>query len=132
MRNITITALLLTACTSSPNYHVEYAPRSGTMTASKADGVQRAVIAITDAGREVESSDASSGIVLSKWFQSDSGLMGDVRYRVRVVLGDSNYQVAALCQRKAASTSSWEGCDDTGKMPRFVVELVDRVATGLQ
>lgn len=132
MRTLTIPALLLTACTSSPNYHVNYAPQSGTMTASKGDGVQRAVIAITDAGKEVESSDGGSGIVLSKWFQSDGFGADDVRYRIRVVLGDASYQVAAMCQRKSAMTSSWsEDCTSDDTRPRYVVDLVNQIAVSL-
>ena len=131
----TLIALLFAAaaaCTSSPNYHVNYAPQSGTTTASKPDSVQRAVIAITDAGREVESSDASTGIVLTKWFRGDGVAADQNRYRIRVVLSDTTYQVAALCQVKGAFSGAWEDCSGQDKMPRFVVELVDKIAGSLK
>lgn len=119
----------LAACTGSTNYWNAYRPVSGTT--SNANAVQAAVVAITDAGKEVESSD--NGIVLSKWFSGD-GFGGDQnRFRVRVTVNANAYEVAALCQaKKPGSGGAWsEECDAT-KRPQFVLDVVARIEAGLR
>ncbi len=132
MRTILLAAVL-TACTGSANYWTAYHPVSGHTTQDKAGAVQHAVIAITDAGREVESSDGATGIVLSKWFSGDGFSGDDTRFRVRVVVGDDGrYDIAALCQRKSVVTSAWGDDCDADKRPRFVVETVGKVEAALR
>lgn len=127
--------LVVAACTGSSNYWVTYAPLNGKSAVPKAALVQKAVIAITDAGKEIESSDGTSGIVLSKWFQGDGMMSDDNRFRVRVTVDDTGaYTVAGLCQAKKAGSSSWEDTcleGNENKRPRFVVELVAKIEASL-
>jgi hypothetical protein len=131
MKKILI-ALTLTACAGSANYWKPYQPAHGTTTATRADAVQKATIAITDAGEEVETSDAATGIVLSKWFSGDGMMSRDTRFRIRVVIGEAGYDVAALCQRKANTPTSNGWGDDCGdKRPAFVLDAMTRVQKAL-
>lgn len=131
MRNVLI-ATLLAGCAGSANYWVDYAPMRGTTTQSKEAATQRAVVAITDAGREIESSDAATGIVLSRWFSGD-GFGGDqTRFRVRVTFADGSYEVAVLCQRQNAATPGWNDDCDPNKRPRFAVETAAKVEAALR
>ncbi len=134
MKRIVLALGLAAGCVNSPNYYVAYAPVTGTTTKTRPAAVQRAVIALTDAGREVESSDATTGIVLSKWFTSDAALVGgDVRFRVRIVFDESNgFEVEALCSRKDGSAWTEDCADSDDKRPRFVVDLVAKVAKKLR
>jgi len=130
--------MALTACTSSPNYARPYTPIQATHKHSRPSAVQKAVIALTDAGREIESSDAATGIVLSKWFEGDGALAGNYRYRIRVVLDEtSGYAIEALCQAKnpeAFSGGGWIDCpkiDGQDLRPQFVLDLITRVNAAL-
>lgn len=125
-------AVALAACTGSSNYWVTYQPRKGTITQPKADAVQHAVSVLTDAGKDIESSDATSGVVLSKWFTGDGIGSDSQRFRVRVTINDSgSYEVVALCQGKSPYTSAWNECEEQAKRPRFVVETVSKIEAAL-
>jgi hypothetical protein len=115
-----VALLILVSCTSSPNYWNPYTPIRAQTKLDRDAAVQRAVIAITDAGREVESS--TDGIVLSKWFAGD-GFGDGQRFRVRVVLTGSDYEIAALCQPE---------CLETQKRPQFVLETMKKIDAGLR
>lgn len=116
MRTLLILATA-TACTGSSNYWVTYQPRH----AAKTTTAQKAKIAITDAGREVESSD--EGVVLTKWFRGD-GFPNDVQFQVRIVIAPDGYDIAALCKRDS-------GDDCGGKRPRFVLDTIAKIEAGL-
>ena len=118
----------LAGCAGSTNYWNPYTPVRATTTQPKAAAVQKAVVAMTDAGREIESSDGATGIVLSKWWSGD-GFGGDQnRFRVRVSVDDAGgYEIAALCQTNNASNAGWsDDCDKT-KRPQFVLDIVTKV-----
>jgi len=139
MRNLILMTAILTACTGSPNYHRPYTPIHATHRHSRPAAVQRAVIAITDAGREIESSDATTGIVLSKWFSGDGALAGDNRHRIRVLFDETNgYTIEALCQSKNADMiggGGWEDCpknDGQEIRPQFVLDTVGSVNAALR
>src|SRR4051812_10478222 len=119
--------IALAACTGSPNYWRTYTPASGHTSQSKASLVQKATIAIVDAGHETESSDAVTGLVVSKWFHLDGFAADQSQFRVRVSVDDSGgYQVVAQCQRKtteAFTAAAWEDCS-TNDRPQIVIDLV--------
>ena len=110
-------------------YRQPETPVHATTTRTRPSAVQRAVIAITDAGKEVESSDATTGIVMSKWFSPDGFGGDDNRFRIRVVFDESNgYEIEALCQLKDSMSKTWgeDGCDAKLR-PQFVLDLVARI-----
>ncbi len=131
---------LVSGCTGTANYWVPYAPMRGTTTRTRPAVIQRATIAITDAGYSVESSDATAGILLSKWFHGDGFMQGENRYRLRIILDEANgYEIEAMCQTTAGSTGPFDdhkdftNCGDTaGEMPRFVVDAVAKVDVALR
>lgn len=127
-------AAAITGCTGSPNYWVPYTPIQASSAQPKNTAVQKAVIAVTDAGREIETSDATTGIVLTKWFSGDGFGGGETRFRIRVTFDEAaKYEIVSLCQRKSAATSAWsDGCDDETKRPRFVVDTMTRVDAALR
>ena len=131
MRALAFIAMI--GCTGGANYWIDYRPLSGSSTKPRSDVVQKSVIAITDAGREIESSDATSGIVLSRWFGGDGFAPDDTRFRIRVSVSDTgSYDIASLCQRKSAMTSAWEDGCDPAKRPRFVVETIAKIEQALR
>lgn len=120
----------LTACAGSPNYWNAYTPVRAQTKLDRDSATQRAVIAITDAGREVESNDA--GVILTKWFSGDGFGGGENRFRVRVIVSTGSYEVGALCQIKSPTTSAWgEGCDET-KRPQFVLDTIAKIDAALR
>ena len=124
----------LLGCTGSPNYWNAYTPMHAQMAnTSRPAAVQRAVIALTDAGREIESSDVSTGIVLSRWWSGDGFGHDDTRFRVRVIFDESTgYTVEALCQRKGMTSGDFtDQCDDA-KRPQFVLDVMAKVDTALR
>lgn len=136
VRTILITAALA-GCTGSPNYWVTYSAARGEVKAPRAAVIQSAVVAVTDAGREVESSDTASGIVLTKWFSGDGFGSDQNRFRIRVTVAESGaYEVVALCQGKDTSMTNhgaWIDCTEVpNSRPRFVVDLVARVDENLR
>lgn len=124
--------MVAAACASSQYSWVPYAPASGSTSSTNAQVVQKAAVAITDAGEGVETSDADAGLVLSKWITRDGMGSGENRFRVRVTVTDGAYEVVAQCQRLTAMTRQWEdgGCGD--KRPRYVVDLVERIDAALK
>lgn len=133
MRNIIVAAALaLTACTGSTNYWNAYTPVRAKTTQPKNAAVQRAVVAITDAGREIESSDAATGIVISKWWSGD-GFGGESnRFRIRVTFDDTGaYEIVALCQGKVSSGWEESNCEPN-KRPQFVLDTVAKVDASLK
>lgn len=131
MNRLILAAALATACTGSKNYWNPYTPIKAQTSLSKEAAIQKAVIAITDAGKEIESSDASTGIVISKWFGSPDFGANDTRFRVRVTYADSAYEIVALCQSKATGDWKDEGCEPA-KRPQFVLDVVAKVDTALK
>ncbi len=130
---IVLVAACLAACAGSQNYHRAYEPTEGTTKHERAKAVQKVVIAITDAGREVEESDATTGIVLSKWFSGDGFGQDQSRYRIRVVLDEaSGYEIAALCQGKSSTSSAWNECEADDLRPQFVLDTMARVDEALR
>lgn len=125
-------ALVAAACTGSKNYWHPYSPATGQTTKTNAQAVQQAVVALTDAGRDVESSDAETGIVLSKWFSGDGFGGGNNRFRIRVTIADGAYTVMAMCQAKDPMSGGWEDTCDAGKRPQFVLDAVAKVEAGLE
>lgn len=128
---------LLAACTSSPSYWIAFTPHAG-HASSKEAAMQKATIAITDAGREIESSDPAMGIILTKWF-SGTGMVDDQnRFRIRVLVQtDGSYEISGMCQRMTIDTKHWEQppdghCGNEGKFPRFVVELTDKLDVSMR
>jgi hypothetical protein len=126
-------SLVCVGCTGSPNYWNPYSPvNAQTKASTRGDAVQRAVIALTDAGREIESSDVETGIVLSKWYSSDGAFTSDTRFRVRVVFAESGaYQIDALCQSKA-SGGDWKDECTEGKRPQHVIDTIAKVDLALR
>jgi len=134
LRATTLAAsLILGACMGSSNYWMPYQPARGSSPQPRPTQVQRAVIAISDAGRELESTDSATGVVLTKWFSSD-GFGGDqTRFRVRVIIDEQGgYDVAALCQTKNAATPGWSDECDRTKRPRFVLKLITQLDAALK
>ena len=129
MRGILILTMLA-GCTGSPNYWRAYTPMHGTTSAERASAVQKVTIAVTDAGKEIESSDATTGIVLTKWFSGDGFGQDQSRFRIRVVFDEAKgYDVVALCQSKDGG--DWkDGCGD--KRPQFVLDAMAKVDGALR
>lgn len=126
--------LLLTAlagCTGSPNYWNPYTPVRAKTELTRETAIQKAVIAITDAGREIESSDANTGIVISRWFGSKDFAADDTRFRVRVTYADAAYEIVALCQSKVSGDWKDEGCEPA-KRPQYVLDVVMKVDAALK
>lgn len=135
MKRIILMAALA-GCTGSANYWVHYQPTRGTTSQPKATVVQRAIVAITDVGREVETSDAASGIVISKWFSGDGFGQDTNRFRVRVTVQDDGaYEVVASCQAKDTgpmSDGGWkDNCEPT-KRPAFVADVMRKIDTAMK
>jgi hypothetical protein len=130
MRAILISAALMAACTSSPNYHRAYTPRTVATQLDKDAATQRAVIAITDAGREVESTDA--GVVLSKWFSGEGFMSNLTQYRLRVIVAAGSYQIAALCQAHMNEGDPWKQCEDDTKRPQFILDALTKLEAALK
>lgn len=122
----------LTGCTGSTNYWNPYTPIRAQTTADRNTAVQKAVIAITDAGREIESSDATTGIVISKWWSGDGFGGENNRFRIRVTFdAQSGYEIVALCQGKIASGWEESNCE-RDKRPQFVLDTIKRVDAALR
>ena len=133
MRTLALAMLLAIGCTGSSNYWIAYKPVAGDSTQPKATIVQRAIVALTDAGRDVETSDVTTGIVLSKWFAPDGMFSDEQRHRIRVTIDDAgHYEVVALCNRKKINGSGWEECGNPDTRPRFVVETVEKISASLR
>jgi uncharacterized lipoprotein len=139
MRNALLTTALATlaACTSSPNYWRAYTPASGTSSSPKATLIQKATLAVVDAGYETEISDANTGLVVTKWFQGTGMTSEDNRFRLRVTVDDAGrYEVTAQCQEKATGPMSGGGwndhCSSEDKRPQFVLDAVARVERGMK
>jgi hypothetical protein len=133
MRRLLLVLVMIAGCTGSSNYWITYSPPHGSTSLQKGPAVQAAVVAITDVGKEVESSDAASGLVLSKWFSSDGFGGAGSRFRVRVAIGETgSYDIVALCQSKDPMTSAWRDCEEQGKRPRFVAEVLTAVEMSLR
>lgn len=136
MRKLIGGLVFLIGCVNSPNYWTTYTPRNGTSSKTKPAAIQQAVIAITDAGQEIESSDATTGIVISKWFSGDGIASNETRFRLRVTIAeDLSFQVDALCQRRETlNESKWEACDDAdgAKRPRFVIDDVAKIEAAMK
>jgi len=127
-----LVVVLVGACVSSANVWVPYHPVIGASTQPKASVVQRAIVALTDAGRDVETSDAAAGIVLSKWFMAEGPFHDDYRYRVRITVDDGGrYEVVALCEFKIDSPT-WKSCTDRTDRPQFVVDTVVKTEASLR
>lgn len=126
---------LLVACAPGPSYHRPYAPISATTPHPRAVAAQKAVIAITDAGYEIESSDG--GIVLSKWFV-DAGYsdVANLRFRVRVVFDEGNgYEIVSQCQVNTGR-DAWAECGkpappEQDVRPQSVLDAMGRVNAAL-
>jgi hypothetical protein len=130
MRIVAVIVMLTAGCTGSTNYWNPYTPIQAQTKLDKDAAVQKAVIAITDAGKEVESSDA--GVVLTKWFSGD-GFGGDQnRFRIRVVVQQASYGIEALCQSKAGSSGAWNDNCDGSKRPQFVLDTMNRIDAALK
>jgi hypothetical protein len=123
------TLLLMVALVSCDpkNRYAAYQPVRGTTALDRDTATQRAVIAITDAGQEIETS--AAGVVLSKWFEGGTG-SGGQRFRVRVTVASTGYEVVAMCQMTDAFSGSWGDCPGDGR-PQFVVDLVGAVGKAL-
>lgn len=114
-----ILIVVLAGCTGSANYWVAYRPIHGAKTTT----VQKAVIAVGDAGREVESNEA--GVVTTKGFRADA-FPRDSEFRIRIVVSESGgYDISAMCKR--------DGDGDCGddKRPRFVLDTMAKIEAGL-
>ena len=124
MKALTIAMVLIASgCTSSPNYHRAYTPATGHASGNRDDVIQRATVALTDAGLTIASS--SGGIVLTDWEQG-RGMGDDARYRFRVsVQTDGAFTVDSLCQNKGALDESWSDCDAT--RPQWALDVVAKV-----
>lgn len=124
----------LAASAGSGNYYVEYRPLSATTTKTKADVVQKAVIAFADAGMEVETSDSNAGIAVTKWWSGTGIASEQARFRIRVSSSDAGtYEIVSVCQRKSALTSEWvEECTDNSKRPRHLVETMANIEAALR
>lgn len=133
---VAVVAVLVAACTGSTNYWIPYTAARGSTQLDRGPAVQAAVVAITDAGREVESSDAASGTVMSKWFSGDGFGQDLTRFRIRVTFSDGGaYEIVALCQGKDTgplSSGGWKDCEEKDKRPRFVADVLTKVEANLR
>ena len=129
-----VIVVALAGCARPSNQLVAYTPVSGATAKSKTTAIQQAVVAITDAGQEIASSDGATGIALSKWFVPQGPGGSDMRYRVRVTVSDENaYLIEALCQKQRMTWGEWTGCEgDEAQRPRFVVDLLAQIDAKLR
>ncbi|MEZ4368997.1 MAG: hypothetical protein R2939_22360 [Kofleriaceae bacterium] len=124
--------LIVAGCTGSANYFIPYAPKSGP--ADEGDH-RRAVLALTDLGKTIETNDPASGIVVTAWEPGRGfGQEKTSRYRFRVSIDAGRYDVAALCQTftDTLGDDDWQNCEDVTKLPRWAVETTEKVATALE
>jgi hypothetical protein len=130
MKKLLMAVAVLSACTGSSNYWRTYTPARGASTQPKTTVVQKATLAIVDAGYETETSDGNTGLVISKWFQNTGFMSEQNRFRIRVTVDETgHYEVTAQCQQKASGLSGggWgDDCTD-GKRPQFVLDAVAKV-----
>lgn len=121
----------LAGCVNSPNYSIAYSPRTGKTAAPAA--FRTALLAVTDAGLTIETQDATAGMILTTW-EAGHGFGGDdSRYRYRIVVDGDTYNVAALCQfmppgGPLEGKQNWSDCLEPDKRPRYVVEMVAKLA----
>ncbi|HVJ27912.1 MAG TPA: hypothetical protein VM493_10240 [Vicinamibacterales bacterium] len=130
MQRILLIAATMTACTGSPNYWRTYTPIEGQTQLDERAATQRAVIAVTDTGREIESSDA--GVVLTKWFTGSGFGSDQQRFRIRVTIQPGAYEISALCQGKDSMTGAWNECEEQSKRPQFVLDTMSRIDGALK
>ena len=122
MRKVAV-LVVLASCFSAANKWAPYRPRTGT---AGPDAIKRAMIAMTDAGEEIETHE--EGLVVSKWF---SGSDPDEHFRIRVTVDEAaRYEVAALCQYKDPAHGGWVDCGQ--KMPRFILDTMAKVEAALR
>jgi hypothetical protein len=81
MKKLLMAVAVLSACTGSSNYWRTYTPARGASTQPKTTVVQKATLAIVDAGYETETSDGNTGLVISKWFQNTGFMSEQNRFR---------------------------------------------------
>jgi hypothetical protein len=114
------------ACTSPQNLWAPYQPVVGSAGRGRSEIVQRAVVAITEAGGEIETSDGAAGVVVSKWFEASGITTDNDRFRIRVtVADDGSYELVALCEEKVPRSQPWTRCTHhPGQLPRFVLDAL--------
>ena len=126
----TVCALLVASCVSSSNYWIAYRPARGNVDGDGAH--RRAVLALTDMGKSIETNDAASGIVVTAW-EDGRNSFGKMRVRFRVSVDGSAYDVAAPCEQfvDGPGNDAWQPCDEATR-PRWVVEDVERIAGAIR